>query len=720
MSLTSNIESIQIADAVKNARNSMFNKVSWNKRGEVSRDFPQQKEFDIPVNKTEQLFDNLKNLRFNISALNIVGSFSNTTLEQLRINHGGSAFKDHGKWIADVTEENNRITFTNVRVSEHNGAHEHPVFQSISFRNMIITFDIGGEEKKLYLDSDSPNFDPNNQSTFSSRQVGFNGKLDSDARDYQMGISQYLGYSFKCGDTVIILSIQLSCVFMYPLNDFEPTGIIDANKIFPQILFVTKKFNTENYPYGDLDAAIDIPIPSGKNGNTIKIKKFNARIKLICNNNSTHHIKVENGRDKDYFPELRATNNIPPMFERWFYSDLLTSNIVGLYTDSNFGTSHINGSSDKLRDKPNYKFEIIPGGNEYRLLGVIINRSQPAPFWSNIFDNAIYNLKEEYEFIAVHGIQGDRFDEESFKFSETEEAYDYPPGQTEKKITIKKHQRQASFDNMHLHGYLGHYQDNNQPVIHAPICGYCCFHMHWRWSDLNANLSGNPILRGANNGPKAALTASGKKYKGWHTNINNIVMQEPFKQAGMPLIPYEQQLKIAITHPNAEPADEDAHVTPSNLISLDSNLKAVWYCVDIINNDNEFYNSHLVMEQGCGYAFDYSKDGKNTRYAPLYNSFIPRLLRKICEENLDINDQVFLDYVYRFLAIPKTKLEPRELFELQYRLMRLFNEATPNIPPGRQFLNQIPGINDNPTTGGVIDNNTRENLESIFDLIVNQ
>ena len=83
MSLTSNIESIQIADAVKNARNSMFNKVSWNKHGLVSADFPQQKEFDIPVNKTEQLFDNLKNLRYNISAQNIDGSFSSTTLEQV-------------------------------------------------------------------------------------------------------------------------------------------------------------------------------------------------------------------------------------------------------------------------------------------------------------------------------------------------------------------------------------------------------------------------------------------------------------------------------------------------------------------------------------------------------------------------------------------------------------------------------------------------------------
>src|SRR5690554_303818 len=334
---------------------------------------------------------------------------------RLRINHGGSAFKDHGKWIADVTEENNRITFTNVRVSEHNGAHEHPVFQSISFRNIIITFDINGEEKKLYLDCDSPNFDPNNQTTFSSRQVGFNGKLDSDARDYQMGISQYLGYSFKCGDTFLDIEVQFSFVFMYPFNDFEPTGVIDASKIFPQIEIFSSKSNLNNYINFGLDGLYPVDVPEGKDGNKIKIKKYNARIKLTCNNNSDKHITVDaNGNDVDYFKDL-PLSEIPPMFQRNFNFksfgyDIETRNIVGLYTDSNFGTARKEGTADSFRDKPNIKFEITTG-DIFDVLGPLINKylytlfrnAEPAALWSNIFDYGRYNLIQETEFLAVQG-----------------------------------------------------------------------------------------------------------------------------------------------------------------------------------------------------------------------------------------------------------------------------------------------------------------------------
>lgn len=500
---------------------------------------------------------------------------------------------------------------------------------------------------------------------------------------------------------------------VYPVTDFEPTGIIQANKIFPQIRFLQEKFNIRDYTGEDVDSAYVITPSAGKDGNKIKIKKYNVRTKIVCNNNSLHHIELDdNDHDKNYFSELRP-NHLPPMFERNFNKTTYprTRNIVGLYADSNFGTSRITGTSDKTRDRPNYLFEVL---NPYftSLSGGIL---QPSPFWNNIFDYSIYNLNNETEFIAVHGIQSNRFNENNCRFTESTEKYPYPDTDPASiyKISLKKEQRQGGFDNIHLHGYLGHYSDNNQPVIHAPICGYCCFHMHWRWSALNSELGDSLALTLGN---KRTTKTIGEYFKGWSIDSNDILSQRPSSGPGMPLIPYEQQLKIAITNPDAIPLNEDSSVTPTNISLLDHERKAVWYCVDIINTEEGANLGHLVMEQGCGYAFDYSEAGKRT--VTTLRRCIPNLFRQICEEELGIEDEIFLNYLYESnILIPTTKLKVNELFEIQYRLMRLFNTSIPNIPPGRNFFNQIPAINDNPEPE---DNNTRDYLETIINSMINQ
>lgn len=383
--------------------------------------------------------------------------------------------------------------------------HNHPVFKKVEFRDIIITLDIDGVEKKIYLDKNSINYD-NIEPLYVDRSVGFDGVLDEKG-GYQMGIKQTLFYQISCGDTFLDIEIQFSFVFMYPFNDFEPTGVIDASKIFPQIEIFSSKSNLNNYINFGLDGLYPVDVPEGKDGNKIKIKKYNARIKLTCNNNSDKHITVDaNGNDVDYFKDL-PLSEIPPMFQRNFNFksfgyDIETRNIVGLYTDSNFGTARKEGTADSFRDKPNIKFEITTG-DIFDVLGPLINKylytlfrnAEPAALWSNIFDYGRYNLIQETEFVAVHGIQSNKFNTKSAKFTPSVNVYTYPPNQSNYKITLLKEPRQAAYDNIHLHGYLGHYTDNLQPVIHAPICGYCCFHMHWRWSKLNVDLAGSPILR---------------------------------------------------------------------------------------------------------------------------------------------------------------------------------------------------------------------------------
>lgn len=212
------------------------------------------------------------------------------------------------------------------------------------------------------------------------------------------------------------------------------------------------------------------------------------------------------------------------------------------------------------------------------------------------------------------------------------------------------------------------------------------------------------------------------KYKGWHTDTNTILMQEPFKKDGMPLIPYEQQLKIAITDPDVDPLDEENNVTPTANPTLNLAEKAVWYCVEIINDDFGNNNMHLVLEQGCGYAFDYSDAGKSNVENPEGYAVLPKLFRKICEENFGITENNyanFLNYIYDESASDRTQLEPNEFYEIQYRIMRLFNDLIPNIPSGRSQLNQVPGVNESPIPLS-FDQNTDAYLQEIFDSMVNQ
>lgn len=705
------------------ARTNKFNKVVWSNTG-----FPSFVQAGIEKLAQKEVFYKKTNMllrQSNSTAIYIQNSFNGQSLESLRSTNNIPAYKKGG-WVAEIQETNNRINIKNVFVKPDPSTdiHNQSVFSSVEFRNIVITLDIDGTKKKIGLDQDSANYIPPINVEV-HREIGFRGmdigSSQDDDFDYQTGIKYTVQYSILCSNTVIFLTIDYTFVFTYPLNDFEPTGLIDACKIFPQINFRSKQVTLKEYSDKNFVPSFTITPPSGKNGNKIKIEKYNARIKLNCNNNSTHHINVQNGFDADYFPDLRASGHLPDMFERQFKSELLNMNMVGLYTDSNFGTKNTDGSEDKKRDRPKYKFKIVPG-----------KWFQPSPFWSNIFDYSIYNLKNEIEFIAVHGMQGNRY--QNYQFNDTmgdkKSTNNYPTGQSANKISIQKERRQAAYDNIHLHGYLGHYKDNNQLVIHAPICGYCCFHMHWRWSDLNAEISADPAIRLGNNGFEAALFATGKSFKGWDDFISDGAFQVPNETKGLALIPFEQQLKIAITDPDVQPHDEEQNVIPTTKKVLNLEEKAVWYCVDIINTDNDMFNSHLVLEQGCGYAYDYSADAKKLVEKPNIETtqlkitlrFLPALFRKTLEENESLNadDEIFLNYICRGAFNKDSDLTTRELFEIQYRLMRLFNEIDPNKPAERNFLNQIPGLNDNPTTGGVVDNNTREYLQDFYDSIVNQ
>lgn len=410
-----NIASMHTENKSYYARKSLYNKITWNSPYPfIFRKMPQQSTSDVIISNNKQRIEGMSSFSLNMTASEYEYTFNNVSLEDIRDNYGIPSFAN-GKWEAQVIEEQGRIVLTDVTIFQDTGhhTHNHPVFKKVEFRDIIITLDIDGVEKKIYLDKNSINYD-NIEPLYVDRSVGFDGVLDEKG-GYQMGIKQTLFYQISCGDTFLDIEIQFSFVFMYPFNDFEPTGVIDASKIFPQIEIFSSKSNLNNYINFGLDGLYPVDVPEGKDGNKIKIKKYNARIKLTCNNNSDKHITVDaNGNDVDYFKDL-PLSEIPPMFQRNFNFksfgyDIETRNIVGLYTDSNFGTARKEGTADSFRDKPNIKFEITTG-DIFDVLGPLINKylytlfrnAEPAALWSNIFDYGRYNLIQETEFVAVQG-----------------------------------------------------------------------------------------------------------------------------------------------------------------------------------------------------------------------------------------------------------------------------------------------------------------------------
>ena len=208
MSVTANTTGFTSGDLAGNARNSMFNKVTWAQSDSVYINLIKQQRIKFGDSGVDEFGMQLKNDNTNRSSFNYEQVFNNVTLKQLREYFNISDIRD-GHWIANVDEDYGRITLKNVKVSqkndEHSMTHEHLLFESINFRDLVITLDIDGEERKLYLDRNSSNFDQLNP-IYDSKHIGFNGRYNS-TNIYQTGVCQNLGYLIRCADTIIDIAI---------------------------------------------------------------------------------------------------------------------------------------------------------------------------------------------------------------------------------------------------------------------------------------------------------------------------------------------------------------------------------------------------------------------------------------------------------------------------------------------------------------------------------
>jgi len=682
---------------------SLFYKVNWAQQAQMPNAI---KAFNFSKSQSYNPRENLD--RYNSYAITMdppsaTTSFASTTLEALRTFAGGPAFNDN-HWTCNVNEDGQgRLTISNVGIysSTMMGMPmpmTHNVFSSIEFRDIVVTLvftkaDNSKYEMNLYLDQNSLNNNITPSSTV-KRYVGTNGKIGSDS-NFQIGLNQKLIYTVKAGNKYVFFLIDLSFVFKYPSGDFDPAGFINASKIYPQIQLLSFYYNTLDYPSIDIDTAnlfdnvLDVTsLLSAVPGSailpeSISIKSYDARIKMCVNNDNSAHVNLTTPvggvqYDQNYLGTLRAGGKpIPDMFEKQFLSSI-GKNIAGFYVDSNTSTS-----PDK-RLLPDYQTAYAPGGVGQQFLAGVKGLPDLSPWWASAFDYVDYYLKTEKEFTAVWGTQDTRYSPGNQEFiASAEDSYNYPSTTSSTNgVTLRKVGRQGAYDNMHIQGYLGHYKDslagNEKIVIHAPVCGFCCLHMHWRWGKRAYNIGENWFINGFR-------SKVGEKFAGW--GIGKDKMIRSFSNPGDPLIPYNQHLNIAITNPSSTPATENGLILPTNITNLDPDVKAIWYAVHI---DAKLLDSYVILEQGLGFAFSYAKAADIMTGSPSVGGLSDILS---LPAYLGISETAYPDFFAALATMVTTTwsdgmggmvavsdnyttLSVAEVYEILYRLMRFYNKGT--------------------------------------------
>ena len=565
-------------------------------------------------------------------------NFNQLNLNDIRIDLDSNAVYRDNCWVANIEEQlatpNSPSHFRKFPVFRdvhvQTGTHLHKAFESITFRDVVVRFKyVDGTTDKtfdLHLDPSSPQYPTSPQYPHGVIPkilyfTGINGVLahEEEDNDYQVGLVQSRYFDFQCGKQKFVIKIDISVVFKYGYNDFEPGAVIDACKVFPQISFssygIAKHHWHTNYTDNlmlDLDEKITLLpvdlmnfIPGAVNEGSLSIDRYFGRVKMVVNLDNSHHVKTKayneggntNYYDENFLDDIRSQtgglNKIPPEFERKFIPNF-DKNIVGLYSDANV----LDGKGGYLETDE----RLHP---EYKAMGAGMPLSPPSPFWADSFDYIKYHFPKAYEFLAVKGKAHADFIQPGYFKEWPKVEYEYPSG-SGNKLSLLKHSRQGAYDNIHLTGYLGHYKDNNKLVTHAPICGYCCFHMHFRWSPV-AEYAATRTSVAALRTDKGTQKISDKSYKNKYVGWNFIEAHGAYSQ-GAPLIPYNQQLKIAITHPTngtTYPDHPTDRVVPQNdNTDLHKDKKAIWYSAEIVNGG--LGESHVVLEQGCGYAYEYS------------------------------------------------------------------------------------------------------------------
>jgi hypothetical protein len=326
------------------------------------------------------------------------------------------------------------------------------------------------------------------------------------------------------------LQVDLSLVMRGPAPDFDPGGVADALKSYPQITFKWTR----------------------KKGVSLSVKQFEGTVQAVVN--TKHYMYDANlcapGSGNHFMQghHIAGTTVIVPV-----PTDDEGANDVSCFADSNLSALYydIKGSMLKRRDME------FPA-------------PVTKPTWAAIFDyytpHVAQGLNGKYhkDFVGVH-----RHDPTA-RVGQVRKMYVHhqvaePPCQGDgyTPFFITKFPRQGGYDNIHVNGYMGKHDAfaaakyaalceadaiANEDVVAAPFCGLDCFHMHWRWSILSdtvaflTSITSTNVVSAFTDGthgytPLGQAWSIAPSYQGWDE-------QQSHSRLGAPLIPPNQHLDV--------------------------------------------------------------------------------------------------------------------------------------------------------------------------------
>lgn len=298
-------------------------------------------------------------------------------------------------------------------------------------------------------------------------------------------------------------------------------------------------------------------------GGTKIPKRFRGCIRMVCSN----------GRRADAQPEHSMT--------------LYPGTIASFFTDAN-GRPVLNG-----RRLSNVELPLLP---------------HPTS-WTNVFDYQDSTLINEREIYAVYGPQSP-----NPALRKPRKADVVWPPSSEYRVRVDKHEDQGQYDNIHIHAMMDDELVPDYRAVHAPGCGEACLHLHWRWSSIIPYIS---MLT-----PSLIAPAKFRDFRGWTRELNSNSHQEN----GLPLIPPNQDLRVAITGPSYVRSNPQDNISASDV--LPAERKTIWYTVDISGDlDHRPRQQQVILEQGISYAY-------RNNFPSLFWSVILDYIR--AEENLPL------------------------------------------------------------------------------------
>jgi len=544
------------------------------------------------------------------------------------------------KWscVIDVNRRTG-LTITDLKLSDRPldpFAAAADVIKRIEFRDLSAHFEGDPEPTALPVEQA---FD--NRLAPPALEIGSDGGPEGA---YQIGVKLTLSWDIPGRWSVeAAMSLLLDG---HPDNDIDPGGAVMACKLFPQMAMRYRRPPREAGTW---------------EGRLPRVRALKGTIFLVTNNtvpsslagsSSGHLAHMANDQ---LTISVFADSNSSDGDSIYLFEQLLPHipHTFALTPETVLGTVFF-GRGHWLSGRKLGGVESDVGGG-FRLLRITTKFPVPGiAHWSWLFDYARPLLTEPKRFVAVYrkgeatpaGNDGGKPRTTTFDWPEPGDQMSGPKAY---RMTVRKVGRQGAYDNVHVHGDMGH-DSQHRPLVAAPFCADLCLHIHWRWGEIAQTTANHPA-----------------NFRGWG---NGWIGGGANSTPTAPLIPPNQHLELEIRKQRPG-ASEEAHITYE--------VSASFPRLDA---------PQVFFEHGIGFAFTYG--GLPAPAIPALAAglgllgdnvlIIENFLRKVADLETQLLAAKAVDEM-QYDALVRT------LFSRIYEKIRWFN---PPIDDTRADVQQIP------------------------------